>query len=307
MEQLLCFIFFHIFIIVLAPQLALAADPACRDTCGSLSVKFPFGTGVGCGSPRFQPYISCSQSSDGGDQLLLRTHTGVYPITSISYEAAAFTVTPPLMSNCTSMQPSPNLGLDWASPFQLGPSAFILLSCPPSLTSKASPPICDPSLSHLCASIYTCPSVVSLGLPLFPPTNSCCVYSPANFNTKGELDLHALKCAAYASVVTLGDYPTDPTRWEYGVVFKYTQGKFDNYGMDTKCYACDSSGGVCGYAPPSNSFVCVCGNGFNTSSNCNGYSFAGIWSSGSRPTRKAWWGVLAWLGVLASLTIGIPT
>jgi hypothetical protein len=37
--------------------------------------------------------------------------------------------------------------------------------------------LCDPSYSHLCASLYTCPAVVFVGLPLFPPTN---------LNGKGE-------------------------------------------------------------------------------------------------------------------------
>jgi hypothetical protein len=37
--------------------------------------------------------------------------------------------------------------------------------------------LCDSSYSHLCASLYTCPAVVSVGLPLFPPTN---------LNGKGE-------------------------------------------------------------------------------------------------------------------------
>ncbi|KAK9949564.1 hypothetical protein M0R45_005081 [Rubus argutus] len=56
-----------------------------------------------------------------------------------------------------------------------------------------------------------CPSVTGLDLPLFPPTNTCCVYSPGNLDAKGELDLRGLKCKGYTSVVSLGDYPTDPS------------------------------------------------------------------------------------------------
>lgn len=273
MENLVSFVlqsfFPHLLLIILfTSPLTLASDPACQSTCGSLQIKYPFGTGYGCGSPRFQPYVTCKP---GGDQLLLTTHTGSYPVSSISYTTSTITINPSDMSTCTSMHPcSSILGLDWTSPFQLGPSTFILVSCPPptsSLTLKGTP-ICDPSYAFLCASIYTCPAVVSLGLPLFPPTNTCCVYSPGNLNNKGELDLHALKCDGYASVVSLGDYPTDPSQWVYGVALKYINGVLDNNIIETQCKACEMSGGVCGYAPPSNSFVCVCKNGYNTTMDC---------------------------------------
>ncbi|XAR73410.1 hypothetical protein NMG60_11007371 [Bertholletia excelsa] len=230
---------------------ALALSPACGTKCGSLEIKYPLGTGDGCGSPRFHPYISCS-----GDQLLLTTHDGTYPVTSISYDDNTIIINPPSMSTCTSMHPFPTtLGLDWAGPFQLGSSSFILLSCEPPTSSLTlnGHPICDPSSPYLCGSIYTCPAVVSLGLPLFPPTNTCCVYSPANLDARGELAIHGLGCRAYASVVSLGAVPTDPAQWHYGVALKYTL----------------TSGGVCGYAPPSNSFVCVCNSGYNTTTDCN--------------------------------------
>ena len=285
MEHPLSFILFNLLVIILlfTPQLTLAQDPACQSTCGNLRVKYPFGTGDGCGSPRFQPYVTCKP---GGDQLLLTTHTGSYPITSISYTTSTLTITPYDMSTCISMHRcSSILGLDWASPFQLGPSTFILISCTPPTSSLT---LCDPSYSHLCASLYTCPAVVSVGLPLFPPTNTCCVYSPANLNGEGELDLRALKCDGYASVVSMGQYPTDPSQWEYGVALKYVNGVLDNNIIDTKCNACEMSGGVCGYAPlAGDSFICVCKGGYNTTMDCYS-SYAqnqGVfWSAASSPT-----------------------
>lgn len=247
------------------------SSPVCRDTCGSVQVKYPFGTGPGCGSPVFNQYITCTSS----DQLILKTHTGSYPITSISYTTTTIILTPPHMSTCTTMQPlypssSNNFGLDLTSPFQIGSSTFILLSCThphPIIT----PQICDPSFDYLCASIYSCPAVIHLGLPLFPPpTNTCCVYSPANLDGEGELDLLEIGCGAYTSVVSLGDNPTDPTHWVYGVALKYSHGAIDNNFVSTKCSSCESSGGVCGFAPPGNGFVCVCKSGFNTSLDCSG-------------------------------------
>uniref|UniRef100_A0A6N2NH95 non-specific serine/threonine protein kinase n=1 Tax=Salix viminalis TaxID=40686 RepID=A0A6N2NH95_SALVM len=272
------------------PWQTLAKDLPCRTTCGSIQVKTPFGSGHGCGSPRFHPYIACSPE---GDQLLLTTHTGSYPVTSISYTTSTLIITPPQMSTCTSMQQSPGLGIDWASPFQLGQSTFLLLSCTPptsSLTIKGSP-VCDTS-SHLCESIYTCPSVIGLGLPLFPPTNTCCVYSPANFNSKGELDLQKLKCMGYASVVSLQEYPTDPSRWQYGVELQSRGGALDDYYTDNKCNACEISGGLCGYAPPVNSFVCLCSDTINTTIDSQSNSLQNqaelTWNSVSLPSRKLW-------------------
>ncbi|KAA8530839.1 hypothetical protein F0562_005537 [Nyssa sinensis] len=289
-------ILFHILVTL---RWTSAIEPSCRTKCGQLEVKYPLGTGSGCGSPRFHPHVTCAPG--GGDgQLLLTTHTGSYPITSISYDNSTLTISPPSMSNCTSMQPSPTkLGLDWASPFQLGPSTFILLSCAPltsSLTIKGTP-ICDPSSSYLCASIYTCPAVVTLGLPLFPPTNTCCVYSPASLNTKDDFDPYELKCAGYASVVSLGDVPTDPSQWQYGVALKYTLGGLENYNTATSCHSCELSGGVCGYSPPGNSFLCVCKNGFNTSTDCYYYNHGQdfFMSSTTQITCKFWLGLLAGL------------
>ncbi|KAL6008167.1 hypothetical protein ACLOJK_033673 [Asimina triloba] len=251
--------------------LASSPSSACQSTCGSLQVKYPFGTGPGCGSPRFQPFVCCASNN----QLTLTTHTGSYPVTSISYATSTLTITPPLMSTCSSMHPSPNFGIDWPTPFQLGPSTFLLLSCAAASSSltRNGFPLCDSSNSHLCAAIYTCPSVVSLGLPLFAPTNSCCVYSPANLGPRGDLDLQELKCAAFASVASLGEYQTDPMKWEYGVVLDYSSGgafEAQNGNYATACDACEKSQGVCGYAPPTNYFVCVCNNGINTTSDCFG-------------------------------------
>ncbi|KAM7274641.1 hypothetical protein ACFE04_016507 [Oxalis oulophora] len=263
-------LFTLLFFLLLISCPTSSLDSPCHSTCGSIQVKYPFGTGNGCGSSRFHPYITCSPDKDQ-EQLLLTTHTGSYPITSISYTTSTLTITPPYMSTCTSMQPSPtNLGLDWASPFQLGPSTFLLLSCKPPTSSLTvnSYPVCDASSSHLCASFHSCPSITSFGLPLFAPIDTCCVYAPANFNGKGELDLKGLKCDGYASVVSFADYPTEPARWVYGVELKYSGGAFDEYYMDNKCTSCETSGGVCGYSIPSESFVCLCNNGVNTTTDC---------------------------------------
>lgn len=108
--------------------------------------------------------------------------------------------------------------------------------------------------------------------------------------------MRALKCDGYASVVSMGDYPTDPSQWEYGVALKYVNAILDSNIIETKCNACEMSGGVCGYAPPSNSFVCVCKGGANTTMDCNNnyVQDAGVfWDTASLPTGQIWSGLLA--------------
>ncbi|PIN12916.1 hypothetical protein CDL12_14464 [Handroanthus impetiginosus] len=288
-------IIFHLIapliIITISPRTTLSLEPACKTHCGSLEIKYPLGTGHGCGSPRFHPYVACSSD---GNHFLLTTHTGIYPITSISYSTSVITIAPPCMSNCTFMLPSPtNFGLDWPSPFQIGPSTFILLAC--SAAAVDGNPICDPSSIYLCPSIYNCPGVVSLGLPPFPSTNTCCVYSPANLDSDDELDLRQLKCAGYSSVLELGEVPADAQQWRFGVALKYTLGGLDGYNIAPSCHGCEMSGGVCGYAPPANSFVCVCESG-NTTTDC--YSFNWIIMSSSLRLNGDRLGTLAVISVL---------
>lgn len=115
------------------------------------------------------------------------------------------------------------------------------------------------------------------------------MYAPANFYGKGELELDELKCDGYSSVVSLGDYPTDASHWEYGVALKYINDVLDNSVIGSKCNSCEMSDGICGYAPPSNSFVCVCKNGYNTTVDCYNNNLYGqteeqFWSTASFPT-----------------------
>ncbi|KAL5556107.1 hypothetical protein UlMin_038343 [Ulmus minor] len=299
MEHLLLLSLLLLLLLLPKHTLPQSATSSCRSTCGSLEIKYPFGTGSGCGSPRFQPYVTCkptgaANASSSSDVLLLTTHTGSYPITSISYATSTLTVTPTYMSTCTSMQTShENFGIDWSGPFQLGSSSFVLLSC-----QRLSSSLCDIS-SHLCASLYTCPSVVALGLPLFPPTNTCCVYSPANLNNKDELDLGKLNCAGFASIVSVGDFETDPAQWEYGVGLKYNSGVLVSDVVESKCKSCEMSGGICGYSVSDRGFLCVCKTGFNTTTDCYGRGaepevfWDDDYGSASSPTWKVWYGFFA--------------
>ncbi|XP_042404217.1 uncharacterized protein LOC121994138 [Zingiber officinale] len=287
------------------------SSAACSTKCGSLDVRYPFGTGFGCGAPNFFPAVTCDGDSDSNRQLTLNTHVGKYPITSISYSASTVTVMPPLMSTCATMHPagSPAFGLDWSAPFQIAPAAsvFVLLACASPLA--VGPPLCDPAAGpRLCSSLLACPAVAAIGLPLYAPTNTCCVYSPAGLGPKGDLDIQRLGCSSYASVKSTGPWSqTDASTWEYGVVLQYGEAGTsvaEDVVTAEACSACEGSGGACGYAPPKDYFVCVCDSGLNTSTDCYGLSadeLKNFWSTSTATataTNHPTWTITSSRGIL---------
>ncbi|KAK8529501.1 hypothetical protein V6N13_102415 [Hibiscus sabdariffa] len=105
---------------------SLVSSQACQRACGNLLMKYPFGTGIGCGDPRFQQYVTCDQQT-----LSLTTHTGSYPIINIDYSNQVIYISDPSMSTCGGCsQPSKGFGLDWDAPFSFtDDNVFTLLDC----------------------------------------------------------------------------------------------------------------------------------------------------------------------------------
>lgn len=266
-------LWFLLHLCLLLYRTAIAALPiipinniTCHDTCGSIPVKFPFGTSFGCGHPDFARYISCSSSVS----LQFLTGTGVYDISSIDYDSNTVILTDPLMSTCSSMQNSGSFLLDQDSPFTLTEdNMFVLLGC--SRTSPVFDPYQDLCItgsgSRVCRGLYSCKAVTGIGLQQNAAPSTCCVYeSPSGFSSGGyTLDVQKLQCSSYSALYGFGNDAGNPMKWNFGISLRYN----DTHYTDS-CKNCESSGGVCGFAGLDESFACLCQNGMNSTNNCLG-------------------------------------
>lgn len=239
----------------------------CRDKCGSVPIKFPFGSDSGCGHPDFARYIKCSFGT-----LQFSTGTGIYAVSSIDYSSNTIVITDPLMSTCSSMQNSGSFTLERKSPFTLLPdNIFVLLGC--STTSPVfdrNTDFCDTGSGlNVCRGLYSCRSVEGIGLEPNGAISTCCVYDPPSALGPGYgLDLPKLQCSSYSAVNGFGGDEGDPMKWQYGISLQYNNSYYSN-----ACKNCEDSGGFCGFSGLDESFACICQNGMNTTINCYGRGF----------------------------------
>lgn len=102
------------------------SSQTCQNYCGKIPIKYPFGTGPGCGDLHFQPYVTCNDQQ----QLTFTTHTGCYTITSIVYNHQIIYITDLSMSTCAWKRTSKGFSLDWNVPFSFNDATmFALLDC----------------------------------------------------------------------------------------------------------------------------------------------------------------------------------
>ncbi|XP_058194176.1 wall-associated receptor kinase-like 15 [Rhododendron vialii] len=275
----------------------------CQRTCGKQPIKYPFGTGTGCGDPRFQKHVTCDQTQTP-NQLTLSTHTGCYPITYIDYTNQVLYVSDPTMSTCACARPSKGFGLDWDAPFAFQDNTiFALLDCSTSSSPiykssgggnySSAAPLCDTDGASVCSLLYSCQAVSRLNVPI----STCCVYTPVDLGPEFEMDLQKLRCSSYSGIYGFDGRENDPESWYYGVALKY-KFNFDN-AYPALCASCERSNGVCGYTGPYNTFVCNCLSGINTTTDCY---FAASWNNGLLllPWKIGTWLLycLAWFLVL---------
>ncbi|XP_023740347.1 wall-associated receptor kinase-like 15 [Lactuca sativa] len=275
--------------IIIIISSTFTTSQTCKPTCGTLPVRYPFGTGLGCGDPRFQTRVTCNNQ-----HLTFITHTGCYPITAIDYPNQIIYITDPSMSTCGCTQPSKGFGLDWDAPFTFHDNTvFALLNCDTSSSpifksDGRNAPVCDPvSGTRVCGILNSCQAVSRLTTPV----SSCCVYAPVDLGPSFEMDLGKLNCGSYSGLYGFDGHADNPESWKYGVALKY---KFNfNNEYPTMCADCERSGGVCGYGGPYSSFLCNCRSGINTTTNC---LFEATWNSSSRFVHGGFWiYALTWL------------
>ncbi|KAL5725540.1 hypothetical protein ACHQM5_008675 [Ranunculus cassubicifolius] len=268
-----------LFISIIFLPLLISSQP-CKKSCGDQPIRYPFGSGPGCGDPRIEKYITCNDQQT----LTFTTHTGTYTISSIDYNNQILYIRDPLMSTCSETQPSRGFSLDWDAPFTFhDDNVFALLGCSidssPLYKSQTSGngttmvPLCDNQGAPICSLLYSCSAINKLNFPI----STCCVYTPVDLGPSFEMDLQKLKCSAYAAVYSFGGQESNPDRWDYGVGLKYKFRVNNDYPSD--CGLCERSNGVCGYTGPYNSFICNCAGGLNTTTDCY---FRSSWSKAVR-------------------------
>lgn len=283
--------FVSLIILLFSPR---TTSQACKSSCGPIPVKYPFGTGPGCGDPRFQTRVTCNNQ-----HLTFVTHTGCYPITAIDYSNQIIYITDPSMSTCACTQPSKGFSLDWDAPFSFhDDTVFALINCDASLfksdgRNNAVSPVCDSeSGGRVCGLLNSCQAVSSR---LDIPVSTCCVYTPVDLGPSFEMDLQKLKCGSYSGLYGFSGHEDNPDSWKYGVAIKY---KFNlNNEYPEVCGNCEKSNGVCGYNGPYNSFICNCRSGINMTIDC---SFEATWNGSRRSLLSfsdgaLWMYALAWL------------
>ncbi|CAL9214410.1 unnamed protein product [Arabidopsis halleri] len=261
------FFFFLFFFFLLSSHVS---SQACQKTCGQIPIKYPLGTGSGCGDPRFTRYITCDPDQQ---TLTLTTHTGCYPISSVDYAKQEIYVTDPSMSTCACTRPSHGFGLDWDAPFSFhDDTVFTLLDCSvdespvftPLSNGSGRVSLCDRQSSSICTFLYSnCRAISLINLQV----STCCVYVPLDLGPSFEMDLNKLKCSSYSGFYNLGPgQESHPENWNYGIALKYKFNVFDEY--PGVCGGCERSNGACGFNTQTSSFVCNCPGGINTTSDC---------------------------------------
>lgn len=249
----------------------LVSSQACQRTCGKIPLKYPFGSGPGCGDARFQKYITCNDQ-----KLTFTTHTGCYPVTNIDYSNQVMYVTDASMSTCACTQPSKGFGLDWDGPFSFhDDDVFTLLDCSIDSspiyksnnnaydTNTSAVPLCDKKGASICSFLYSCRAISMLNLPI----STCCVYTPVDLGPSFEMDLQKLQCSSYSAFYSFDGQDYNPENWKYGIALKYKFNVYNDY--PGPCANCEKSNGACGYSAVSyNSFICNCPSGINTTTDC---------------------------------------
>ncbi|KAI4371647.1 hypothetical protein MLD38_009974 [Melastoma candidum] len=260
---------------LVAPSIVPAFS--CRTSCGRIPINYPFGIDDGCGNPYYRRLLACSNTG----VLELRTPSGRYPVTNISYSDPHLIVTDPSMWRCQDrdeFRPTLPFSLDTSTHLKLSPqNDYLFFNCseddvivePRPVFCDRYPERCDSSCdssSYLCRHLPGCGSA-QMG-------SSCCSYYPT---ATESLRMMLRYCLSYTSVYwrNTGSSPYDQVP-EYGIRVDF------DIPVTAKCLRCEDGqkgGARCGFDTQTGSFLCLCNVG-NSTTYCNRGGYSGHIRSG---------------------------
>lgn len=229
----------------------------CRTSCGNIPIHYPFSIDDGCGNPYYRHILYCSP----GQQLLLRTPSGTYPIRHVDYSDPHILISDPYMWNCLDgdhFRKTRPFSLDTSTHFSLSSqNDYLFFNCskdsviiePKPIFCERYPEKCDSSCdssSHLCRNLPECASALAGG--------SCCSYKP---RVSESLRLMLKYCTSYTSIYwrNIGISPPYDQVAEYGIRVDF------DIPVTTRCLQCEDTskgGGKCGFDTQTRDFLCLC-------------------------------------------------
>ncbi|XAR56948.1 hypothetical protein NMG60_11024925 [Bertholletia excelsa] len=230
----------------------------CRNFCGNIAIKYPFGIDDGCGAPQFSKMLNCS-----GDDLFFQTPSGDYKVQAIDYQKHTMVIYDPSMSTCSILQPHRDFVMSDIQYVSIPPSpdtVFALLNCSvdsPVLNHYRS--LCFNFSGHSCDELYASCTAFRLFHLLSNATPPCCF---TGYNTVKYMTMNILDCSHYTTVYDIDNLKgVGPLDWMYGIKLSYSF-------PDTGCDKCSKSGGTCGFDVETRGMVCICSPTFNSTRVC---------------------------------------
>ncbi|XP_038883333.1 uncharacterized protein LOC120074316 isoform X2 [Benincasa hispida] len=253
----------------------LCVKSTCRTSCGNIPIHYPFGIDDGCGSLYYRNLLFCTDS----DKLELRTPTGTYPVSAISYSDPYILISDPDMWTCQDGQ-----NFRPIRPFILDPEThlsvsslndYLFFNCSEEDVMIAPKPVfcgrfpdrCDASCdsaSYLCTHVPEC--ATALG------GSSCCSYHPKAMDS---LKMMLKYCASYTSVYwrSVEDGDNNDQVAEYGIRIDF------DFLVTTTCLRCQDvlkGGGSCGFHVETLQFLCICDDNNNVTTYCQDRSMSSV-------------------------------